>query len=124
MFVDPTEDLPELTPREIEIVEEFAADLIQRSIHVTYPSAHPEQKIDAENIAKLTESLRSIYYCNARLAKARGEILTCEDDTESRDPFYSENNMEHLRRSTAALDAGRGHEHELIEDEKEKVTGN
>ena len=82
MFVDPTEDLPELTPREMKIVEEFAADLIQRSIHITYPSAHPEQEIDAETIAKLTESLRNICYCNARLAKARGEIPTCEDEKE------------------------------------------
>ena len=82
MFVDPTEDLPELTPREIEIVEEFAADLIQRSIHVTYPSAHPEQEIDEQTIDKLTESLRNICYCNARLAKARGEILTCEVEKE------------------------------------------
>ena len=123
MFVDTTEDLPELTPREIEIVEEFAADLIQRSIHVTYPSAHPEQEIDTETIAKLTESLRNICYCNARLAKARGEILTCEDNTGT-DPFYSESNMEHLRRGAAALDAGQGQEHELIKDEKEKVTGN
>ena len=82
MFIDPTEDLPELTAREIEIVEEFAADLIQRSIHITYPSAHSEQEIDEQTIAKLTESLRNICYCNARIAKARGEILTCEDEKE------------------------------------------
>lgn len=31
------------------------------------------------------------------------------------DPFYSEKNMEHLRRSIAQLDAGLGVEHELIE---------
>ncbi len=31
------------------------------------------------------------------------------------DPFYSESNLEHLRRGIAALDAGRGVEHELIE---------
>lgn len=31
------------------------------------------------------------------------------------DPFYSEKNMEYLRRSIAQLDAGLGVEHELIE---------
>ena len=31
------------------------------------------------------------------------------------DPFYSEANMERLRRGIAALDAGKGVEHELIE---------
>ena len=31
------------------------------------------------------------------------------------DPFYSEVNMKHLRRSIAALNEGRGVEHELIE---------
>lgn len=33
----------------------------------------------------------------------------------SADPFYSESNMEHLRRGIAALDAGKGVQHELIE---------
>lgn len=31
------------------------------------------------------------------------------------DPFYSESNMAHLRRGIAALNAGKGAEHELIE---------
>ena len=31
------------------------------------------------------------------------------------DPFYSESNLRHLRRGVAALDAGEGQEHELIE---------
>ena len=31
------------------------------------------------------------------------------------DPFYSEANMKHLRRSIVALNEGRGVEHELIE---------
>jgi hypothetical protein len=31
------------------------------------------------------------------------------------DPFYCESNMEHLRRGIAALNAGLGVEHELIE---------
>ena len=31
------------------------------------------------------------------------------------DPFFSEANMERLRRGIAALDAGKGVEHELIE---------
>jgi len=31
------------------------------------------------------------------------------------DPFYSESNMEHLRRGIAALNAGHGQEHEPIE---------
>lgn len=33
----------------------------------------------------------------------------------SADPFYSESNMAHLRRGIAALDAGKGVEHEPIE---------
>ena len=33
----------------------------------------------------------------------------------SADPFYSESNMEHLRRGIAALNAGRGVMHETIE---------
>ena len=33
------------------------------------------------------------------------------------DPFYSESNMAHLRRGSAALDSGKGVEHEpLLED--------
>ncbi len=31
------------------------------------------------------------------------------------DPFYSKSNMDHLRRGIAALNAGKGVEHELIE---------
>ena len=31
------------------------------------------------------------------------------------DPFYSASNMAHLRRGIAALNAGRGVEHELVE---------
>lgn len=34
----------------------------------------------------------------------------------SADPFYSESNMAHLRRGAAALDAGKGVAHELIEE--------
>ena len=34
----------------------------------------------------------------------------------SADPFYSESNMQHLRRGIAALDAGNGVEHEIIEE--------
>ncbi|MCL1788901.1 MAG: type II toxin-antitoxin system RelB/DinJ family antitoxin [Oscillospiraceae bacterium] len=33
------------------------------------------------------------------------------------DPFYSKTNMERIRRGIAALDAGQGVEHELIEVE-------
>lgn len=33
----------------------------------------------------------------------------------SADPFYSERNIAHLRRGIAALNAGKGVEHELIE---------
>ncbi len=32
------------------------------------------------------------------------------------DPFYSESNMEHLRRGIKALNRGKGIEHELIEE--------
>lgn len=35
----------------------------------------------------------------------------------SADPFYSDSNMEHLRRGVAALNAGKGVAHEIIEDE-------
>ena len=35
----------------------------------------------------------------------------------SADPFYSESNLKHLRRAIADLNAGKGVEHELIEDE-------
>ncbi len=35
------------------------------------------------------------------------------------DPFFSEANMERLRRGVAALKAGKGVEHELIEDDEE-----
>ncbi len=34
----------------------------------------------------------------------------------SADPFYSESNLAHLRRGIAALDAGQGVAHDLIED--------
>jgi len=40
------------------------------------------------------------------------------------DPFYSESNMAHLRRGVAALNAGKGVEHETIEvdgNEKDMV---
>ena len=33
------------------------------------------------------------------------------------DPFYSESNLAHLRRGMDALDAGKGVEHEIAEDE-------
>ena len=33
------------------------------------------------------------------------------------DPFYSEENLAHLRRSIASLDAGHGIGHELVDDE-------
>ncbi len=34
------------------------------------------------------------------------------------DPFYSEENIVHLKRAMRNLDEGKGIEHELIEDEK------
>lgn len=37
----------------------------------------------------------------------------------SADPFYSQSNMEHLRRGIEALNAGKGTEHELMETEDE-----
>ena len=37
----------------------------------------------------------------------------------SADPFYSESNMAHLRRGVAALNAGKGVEHEPVEIEGE-----
>ena len=35
----------------------------------------------------------------------------------SADPFYSDSNMVHLRRGVAALNAGKGVSHDLIEDD-------
>lgn len=32
------------------------------------------------------------------------------------DPFYSEENIAHIKRSAAALDAGRGAKHELVDE--------
>ena len=37
------------------------------------------------------------------------------DVTAISDPFYSESNLAHLRRGMAALDSGRGVEHDIIE---------
>lgn len=37
----------------------------------------------------------------------------------SADPFYSQSNMEHLRRGISALNSGKGVSHELIEDADE-----
>ncbi len=37
----------------------------------------------------------------------------------SADPFYSQSNMEHLRRGISALNSGKGTSHELIEDADE-----
>lgn len=34
------------------------------------------------------------------------------------DPFYSEENLAHLRRSVAALEAGRGAVHDLADDDE------
>ncbi|MBQ8576721.1 MAG: type II toxin-antitoxin system RelB/DinJ family antitoxin [Clostridia bacterium] len=34
------------------------------------------------------------------------------------DPFYSEENLAHLRRGIAALNAGKGQEHELLDSEE------
>lgn len=33
------------------------------------------------------------------------------------DPFYSDSNMRHIKRGIKALDAGKGVEHELLEDD-------
>lgn len=123
MNTDNEHDLPELTDEERAIVEDACTDLIKRSVEITYPATHLGEEMTAEIAAHLAKALRDLCYRNARAAKARGEILTCEDNTGT-DPFYSESNMEHLWRGAAALDAGQGQEHELIKDEKEKVTGN
>ena len=37
----------------------------------------------------------------------------------SADPFYSESNMAHLRRGIAALNAGKGREHEILGEDAE-----
>ena len=38
-------------------------------------------------------------------------------EVEARDPFYSQSNLAFLRKAVAALNAGEGVEHELIEDD-------
>ena len=47
-------------------------------------------------------------------AVLREKRLPFEVTTES-DPFYSESNLAHLRRGVAALNAGKGIEHNIIE---------
>ena len=47
-------------------------------------------------------------------AVLRERRLPFEITTEA-DPFYSESNMAHLRRGIAALNAGKGVEHDIIE---------
>ena len=42
------------------------------------------------------------------------------DVTATPDPFYNEANMAHLRKAIAALNAGKGVEHDLIEPGDEK----
>ncbi len=41
------------------------------------------------------------------------------DVTTERDPFYSESNMAHLRRGVAALNSGKGIQHDIIEVDDE-----
>ena len=38
-------------------------------------------------------------------------------DVSTNDPFYSESNMAHLMRGIAALNAGEGIEHDLLDDD-------
>ena len=47
-------------------------------------------------------------------AVLREKRLPFEITTEA-DPFYSESNLAHLRRGIAALNSGRGVEHDIIE---------
>ena len=47
-------------------------------------------------------------------AVLREKRLPFEITTET-DPFYSENNLAHLRRGIAALNSGKGVEHDIIE---------
>ena len=47
-------------------------------------------------------------------AVLREKRLPFDVTTES-DPFYSESNLAHLRRGVAALNAGKGVEHDIIE---------
>ena len=47
-------------------------------------------------------------------AVLRERRLPFEITTET-DPFYSENNLAHLRRGIAALNSGKGVEHDIIE---------
>ena len=47
-------------------------------------------------------------------AVLREKRLPFEITTEA-DPFYSESNLAHLRRGIAALDSGKGVEHDIIE---------
>ena len=47
-------------------------------------------------------------------AVLREKRLPFDVTTES-DPFYSESNLAHLRRGVAALNSGKGVEHEIVE---------
>ena len=47
-------------------------------------------------------------------AVLREKRLPFEITTES-DPFYSESNLAHLRRGVAALNSGKGIEHDIVE---------
>ena len=50
-------------------------------------------------------------------AVLREKRLPFDVTTES-DPFYSESNLAHLRRGVAALNSGKGLEHDIIEESK------
>ena len=61
------------------------------------------------------EAFFTVYIVKALREKRVPFDIVAHDDDEDFDPFYSEENMERLRRAKAQLDAGRGVEHELIE---------
>ena len=48
-----------------------------------------------------------------------GAFLFCERRTDLSDPFFSESNMAHVRKSVQELRAGKGTVHELIEVDDE-----
>ena len=61
------------------------------------------------------EAFFTVYIVKALREKRVPFDIVAHDDDEDFDPFYSEENMRHLRQSIAQIESGRGVEHELVE---------
>lgn len=65
---------PELSPAEIEIVEDTCAEMIELAIKV-YPATFPEKEFNQQVIDNLAEDIRYICYYSARQAKQQGKPI-------------------------------------------------